>query len=856
MFDQFTEYDFPTFGYIKMPKIKPSNEEKGLLRLEGDVSVDEYLTALVRASMIAKLKSGEISKEDKKAYGERAKEELDAFTSLGFSSYILLIYKIIDFCNKKGIALGPGRGSAAGSLCFWMMGITQVDPIKHSLLFSRFISASRAEKKEINGELYVKADSLPDVDIDVDHARKDEVKNYLEEIYPNRTTQIATISKFKTKIVLKDTVKKMLGYSEEEAQGVANMIEEKFGKADSISESIEKKGVFADWAEKNPEAIVVAKQVENLVRNKSVHPAGVLLCERPVRETIPLQYSSDGKVVSAFDMNIAQMLGIKIDILALRTLSVVREAAAAAGIQYNKINVNDPSIYKFLSSTDCYYGLFQVEEGLGKETLLKIKPQNVEDISLSLAIGRPGSMAHIDEIVKYRETGELEDIDERISSVLRSTANIIVYQEQLMRISMVVGGFSEKESNDIRKATGKKIKEKMLKYKDSFLLGADKNGFDKKVAEKLWASFEATADYSFNKSHSCAYAYLTAITAYLKANHTTDFFVAMLNQAENEQKPFVYISKIFRELNHFGIKLLPPSLSKSGTRFEKVGEKTIRTGINSIKGISEKALEKLNDFGISSEMNKFELFEAAIESKINVSVFENLIRAGCLDDFSDDRAKLVLEARCYSELTKRERVQIMKIAEEHNCDLVGILQKVKAGEIKGEDGKLIMKTEGTEKRRSRWETFYSKAESYINDFMRAKKNPDLYNLIGERAVLGWGYSSTLGEVLKEGFDRIQTIEEILTLLPNESVLLACSISDIAEKKSKKGNIYLNIDVVDETGELNMKVFSGSRGGELENTIEKIKNKNGRLPKKEDICLVRGTKKSDNMIFVENLKILT
>jgi DNA polymerase III subunit alpha len=498
--DRFKKYDFPLLGYIKMPKISVDEKQRKRLKLNDNPSPDDYLKALVNEGLNEKTRLGKIPESKYQEYKTRTEEELKIICDLGFASYILLVYEILRYCRENNILNSPSRGSVGGSLCCYLIKITKIDPIKHGLLFSRFLSSDRTEKKEINGDIYIKSDCLPDIDLDSEHRGKPLVKAKIEEMYPKRTVAISNVSTLSSKILIKEVLKIYYEYSETEAKNVSDMIEKSFGKVASIKKSMENNKQFQKWAEDKKEIVDICCKLQDMTRHKSVHAAGVLLCEQPVQEIIPVEYDKDGHQVCAYDMESAQMLGIKVDNLAVITLDICHDCLSLVGktIDYfDEIDVDDFSIYNYLCSNQHYYGLFQVSEGVGKQTLVKIKPQNIDNIIDSIAIGRPGSLAFIDTYVQ--NSADLSKIDPRVRDLLIETRGIIIYQETIMKLAMKMANFTPQEADKLRKGIGKKKKEIVLSMKEKFINGAVKNLYNIEFINWCWSTFEASADYSFNK---------------------------------------------------------------------------------------------------------------------------------------------------------------------------------------------------------------------------------------------------------------------------------------------------------------------------------------------------------------------
>lgn len=507
---KFQKYEFPKLGYVKVPRFKIGAESEIRLNLKSGYSSDDLLKALINEKFLEKVKTNVISKDKKEDYKKRLQFEVAELSKLKFTDYILLVYGVISFCKENGIANGPGRGSAAGSLVLYTLGVTQVDPLKHDLLFERFVSAARTDIKEIDNDIYISSASLPDVDIDTQASKKHLINEYLNSCFNNQTCAICNFSTLQSKVLLKDVLKTYKRFNEDDAKLVSNLIETKFGKVDSISDSLngrkdpstgelEKNIEFSKWAAQYQDVIDICLGLEQLIKNKSVHASGILLCNDKLSEIIPLELSSDKKVVSCYDMGDSAKYGLKLDNLGLKNLDVIVEALNGVDKKISDIDINDNCLYDYLNNSDCYYGVFQAEEGLGKNTLRKIKPHKISDIAASVALGRPGSFKFIDQYCKFKNDGEKLEIEPRIADILEPTGGAIIYQEQLIKLAQVMAGYSPKDADGLRKIIGKKLRDKMPEHKDRFINGSVSNGYTKDLASKIWNTFEASADYSFNK---------------------------------------------------------------------------------------------------------------------------------------------------------------------------------------------------------------------------------------------------------------------------------------------------------------------------------------------------------------------
>jgi len=470
--------------------------------LKPDCSNEDFLINLVKKKLEEKIKEGKVPATKKGDYFDRLEFELGEITKLCFTDYILLVYYVLRFCKDNAILNGLGRGSSAGSLILYVLDIVKVDALKHDLLFERFISSARAEIKEINGEKYVLSDSLPDVDIDSDRALKHKVNEFLHEQFPGRCAAIANIGTFQGKLIIKEVLKVVEEASEEQAKYVSDLIENKFGKIEKISDALLENEKFKEWAVAHEESVAIARKLNGLNRNKSVHASGIIICNDPLEDILPLELSSDKKLVCGYTMYDAVQFGVKLDNLGLKNLGVIKDCLALVGKKMEDINVDDPSIYKFLNNSDDYYGIFQVSEGLGKYVLKQIKPQNINDIILAIAVGRPGSMNFLEDIIDGRDGKIVKEIDERVKEILLSTYNVIVFQEQIMALSRAMADFTPQEADGLRKGIGRKIKEKVLEYKDKFIKGAIKNGYKEEFVKDTFDTFEASGDYLFNRCMS------------------------------------------------------------------------------------------------------------------------------------------------------------------------------------------------------------------------------------------------------------------------------------------------------------------------------------------------------------------
>lgn len=834
---QFTEYNLLDIGFIKIPKYVITQEEKTKYNITEELSSKEFLFEIVNFFFDKKLESGNIPKQKEKEYSARLKTEYKALVDLQFVDYILLIYDIIQFCRKNNILNSPSRGSCGGSLILYVLGVIDIDPIKHDLLFERFISASRTEIKEVNGDIYIASSSLPDVDIDSDRIHKHRINEYLETRFPRKTCKILNLTTLTSKMLIKECGKVVSGKSEDEMKQISSKIENIFGKNESLPKTYENSADFRLWCNRNKRVYDIALKLQNLIKNKSVHASGILVCNNELDESLPTEITKDKEIVSSFSMEHAQMVGIKVDNLGLKNLGTIDRCLKSVNKQLKDIDVNDESIYKYLCASNNYHGIFQCEEGLGKEVLLKIQPQSILDLSVSIALGRPGCMKFVDDYTFNKNNGF--SVDERLKDILDKTYGIIIFQEQIMKLCSKMAKFDPKKSDGVRKAIGKKLVDKMKEYKDEFIKGSIDNGFDKDFVEQTWQTFEDSGNYLFNASHACGYAHLTAITAYLKANHPKEYFKELLISSKDEQDPTDEITKISQELPFFGIKLLPPHILKSSLDFSIEGD-NIRFGLLSIKGISEKSVEKLTKFK-NELQKKFQIFNSIDEAKLPLSISAPLIQAGALDGFPQTRTYVVLEVQLWSILTKKEKETCLLLADRYDNDLIKTFKAL--SEKMDEKGKPYVKP-------SRLETIRKKYKKFQEIYKQNSQSESFANWYYEKKLLGYTPSIQLRDIFLRHEPDLELLKDVVALDTNEKICFVAYVKDAVSAVSKKKTKYYKIEAADGTAGVNIFLFDTSQGQK----IEKCKlNNNGKLPKENNIIIVYGTKK-DDAIFAEDIII--
>lgn len=490
---QFKPYIIENYGYIRLPKIDISKEQKESVGVSESVSNFDFLLALTRKGF--KQKQSKIKKEHWKAYGDRVKYEMSIFDELGFIDYILLVWIVCNKADELGVWRDFGRGSVAGSAVCWFLGISGVDPIDKKLFFERFVSKVRAGKKIINGETYLKGDLLADVDLNLGNGREEIVK-WLNEIYPNRVSKIINFSTLTTKILLKDVSKIYSEYSEDQAKEVSDLISSKFGVVQEIEDAYKENEKFKKWADDNKDIVSISQKLSGLLRQTSIHASGYLVSYFELTDIVPLERSKEGDIVSGYDMRQVSNFATKLDLLGLTTNGIIKDVLNNIPEKIEEVNLdNDPIIYdQYQNNNLLPYGLYQISANCAYGVLNKVKPKNIEELSDVNALARPGSLAYVEDYVK----GDKELLNPLFKSAIGDTKNICLYQEQLMQLAVLVG-FTLDDAEIIRKIVGKKQLEKVKEWKEKIYKKVEEKGFKIEVADAYWKLVNDSASYSFNK---------------------------------------------------------------------------------------------------------------------------------------------------------------------------------------------------------------------------------------------------------------------------------------------------------------------------------------------------------------------
>tara|TARA_Y100001973_G_C5208106_1_gene343181 strand:+ start:2761 stop:5316 length:2556 start_codon:yes stop_codon:yes gene_type:complete len=835
IFSDYKPYDTPFPVGVKLPEIKI--EKKYYDEVSCSDLEDNF--QFLRKLCFTRLKEKGIDKqEDAQVYYDRLREELAVFKDLGFVDYVLLNWDIMNFCKENNIPTGAGRGSAAGSLVLYVIGITNINPIEYDLFFERFVSKSRARKIEHNGEIYLDGSLLADVDNDISYDRRPEVIQYIEKKYAGKTSKILTLNTLSGKLCMKECGKIVEELSEIDVNQISDTIPKHFGIVAKLDVAYEESESFKRYADRYVKAFKIAKKLEGLNKNTGVHPSGISISYYPLEEIMPLQHTNDGSLVSGYDMNDVASLSVKFDILGLRTLSVVHDVCNQLGIKEQDIDPNDPSVYQALSCLRAPQGLFQIEAETNFKVCQLISPRNLEELSAVVAIARPGALDFKDDYATFVRTGDFQSVHEFFDDVLSYTGGIPLYQEQLMKMAVKVG-FSLDEAEQLRRIVGKKKVDQMPAWKAKIEDKVRSNNLDLEIASVLWKVAQDSANYSFNKSHSISYAHLAALTVYLKFNHPQEFFLSLLKYAKYEPSPHEEIAKISQELPHFDIRLLPPDLNKSDIDF-KIEGKNIRYGLNSIKGVSDKVLTSLLEFREDSFANKYEVFLSAKQAGVNIGTLSALIQAGLLDSFvQSSRSRLVLEAQTFNTLTDREKRNFIALGDKYNYDILEAIHDTSKSGAVGDDNRKMF----TEKR---FGTFKKKFQPYKDIYEMNIRHVKYANWYFEEKLLGYSYSHTVREIFDNGQDFTAAVE--MRDMPDRAhVKFVGTITDIIRRTSRNGNKYARITLQDESGMVNGLFLDSARDQRLSNYLESGK----KLPKKADIIIIHGTL-GDDVVFIDKI----
>ena len=826
--DKFSDYNLEIFG-VRLPSFEIDKRFKRDLKISEDVDNYEFLQALcLKGFNSLGLKN---NSPEYKIYKKRADYELETLKDLGFLDYILLVWDVVNYCKEQDIPTGLGRGSAAGSLVLYLIKVTKIDPIKYGLYFERFISKIRAKKQEIGGVTYLDGSLMCDVDLDICYYKRQQVIKYLEEKFKGRTSKVLTLNTLSGKLLIKECGKVVANKSESEMNEVSGFIPKVFGQVRDIEETYEEDSRFKDWCEENREVYQIALKLRGLIKNKGVHPSAISLSYNLMEDSCPTELTSskDG-TVSSYDMDWVSVFNVKLDVLGLRAVSVIDDICKELNISTEDINLNDEIIYQNLQELKTPHGLFQIEADTNFKVCNKVKPKNLNELSAVLALARPGALAFVDKYANYTNNNCDESIHPFFDDILKETGGVALYQEQLMKMANKIG-FTLDEAEILRRIVGKKKKDEVKLWKKKIENKVKEKKLEKEIGEILWKILEDSASYSFNKSHSCCYAALSAITVYLKFKYPKQFYLSLLKMTRHEPDSISEISKINKEMDLFGVKLLPPHLIKSKMDFFIDGD-NIRFGLLSIKGVSEKSIEKINNFK-SEYSNKFESFKSAEEADLNVGILCALIQAGALEGFTQTRSRIVLEAQLWYILTEKEKKHALMLGPQKDFDLIEIIKHLK--DFKDEKGNPIIKE-------SRYETLKRNYKPYLEIYNQNRSCENFANWYYEKMLLGYTYNKTLKDIFSENRPDLIAIRDVNQFPQGKSVVFVGRIEECCEGVSReKKTKYYRATISDEGDSIKTMIFSDKK--------EECASMNNGLPKEGNIVVVRG-RKMDGAVFAD------
>ena len=617
-----------TFGEYHLPEFKPP---------EGYTNY-EYLVYLCEKGLYERYEN--VTEELK----ERLNYEMDVINSMGYVEYFLIVWDFINYAKGKGIMVGPGRGSAAGSLVSYCLRITDIDPIKYNLIFERFLNPERV--------------SMPDIDVDFCIERRGEVIDYVKEKYgEDNVSQIITFGTMKARAAIRD-VGRVLGISYGEVDKVAKAVPE--GTKVSLEKAFNLNPDFRNMYESDDQSkklIDLARSIEGMPRHASTHAAGVVISKLPIYEYVPL-YTADGAPATQFTMTTIEELGLlKMDFLGLRNLTVIRDALemikenTGDEIDFSKMDYDDPQVYKMIAEGETA-GVFQLESSGMTAFMKKLKPTCFEDVVAGISLYRPGPM---DSIPTYIDNKKHPDhityVTPELAHILDVTYGCLVYQEQVMQIVRDLAGYSYGRSDLVRRAMSKKKTDEMMKEKQYFIYGKEnengeveipgcvRNGISAEAAEAIFSDMESFASYAFNKSHAAAYAVVAFQTGYLKKYYPREFMAALMSSIMGDPKQ---VARYIGSCRDMGIEVLPPSVNKSKKGFS-VEDGKIRFGLEAVKNVGEGAIEAIIEAREKIKMPEdiFQFINNLDISRVNKSALRSLISAGAMDCLNPNRAALL-----------------------------------------------------------------------------------------------------------------------------------------------------------------------------------------------------------------------
>ena len=722
-----------------------------------------YFEKIVREGYKARLPKLEKMQEEKQLrhqlweYEQRLAMEIGVIQQMGFEGYFLITWDFIKHSKEQNIPVGPGRGSAAGSLVAYCMQITDIDPLQYDLLFERFLNPERI--------------SMPDIDIDFCGRRRGEVIDYVTQRYGRENVaQIITYNTLAARVVTRD-VGRAMEFPYSQCDKLAKMIPNELHI--TLDSAIQNTPLLQE-AIKDPkvqEWIDIAKKLEGLVRNASIHAGGVVIAPKPLMELVPLFRSKEDVITTQYDMKILERLGLlKMDFLGVATFTILDDTLQyireylGKEVRLLDIPLNDAKVYQLFTEGKTN-GVFQFESSGMKALLRKFKPERFEDLIMLNALFRPGPMQMLEDCIS-RKHGKvkIQYLLPQLEPFLKETYGIIVYQEQVMQIASKIGGFSLGEADLLRRAMGKKKMDVMQAQRERFIHGAKERSIDTNKAAELFDVMEKFAQYGFNKSHSTAYALVAYQTAYLKTYYPEPFLAALLSSQIDRRGEVV---RYFHECRDMGIKILPPSINDSGERFSVEGD-TIRFGLAAIKNVGGAAIQSIAKAREGGKFESLEQFYERVDTRaVNKRVVESLIKSGSMDNFNIPRKQLIQQLdHILEDVARKER---------H----AGQATLFDLSEVRP----VVSKVASTE------------------DFLEQEK------LAHEKETLGYYISGHPLHKYKELLETYTTsLENIDSTWDGKEVLLGGIIGAIKQVKTRKGDFMAYLELEDLTGMIEVTVF--------------------------------------------------
>jgi DNA polymerase-3 subunit alpha len=750
-----------------------------------DHSTDSYFEYVARQGfekrrprLEAQRKAGAL-KHDLPEYVERLEREVRMIQQMKFSGYFLIVWDFIRFAKSRGIPVGPGRGSAAGSLVSYSMEITDIDPLEYGLLFERFLNPERI--------------SLPDIDIDFHTRRRGEVISYVTEKYGReQVAQIITFGTLGARTAIKD-VGRVLDISYADVDRITKLIPTTLNI--KLKEALAQEPAIQDAAKKDPrlkEVLEVALKLEGMARNSSMHAAGVVISPVPLRELVPLCKTSKDEIVTQYDMvGLEKLALLKMDFLGLTTLDIIQDALAlieqhhGVRLSTEELPPDDPETYQIFSK-GYTSGVFQFESRGMRDILRKYQPTRIEDLCALNALYRPGPIqgGMVDDFIDRKHGRKQVTYDfPELKEILEETYGVIVYQEQVMQISNRLAGYSLGEADILRRAMGKKKPEEMAAQRERFLQGGKAKNHPPRKIEKIFDLMEQFAGYGFNKSHSAAYAQLAYVTAYLKAHYPLEFLSAMLSsEMSNSDKVVKYIN----ECREMGIPVLPPDINFSGQSFTPDGQ-AIRTGLGAVRSLGSTAADSIIEARRAGKpfQSLYDFCERVDLASVNRRVIENLIKCGAMSSLPGNRAQL-------TSLIENAMEAGQRVWKDRQCGQTGLFGMA-LGELEPVEHPLPPLPDWTSQQK------LSSEKEVLGIYVTGHP---LDEFSGKVSELSTHYTETL-EGLEKGVE----------------VAICGILTGIQRKRNKEGKLWAAMHLEDRTGSVEAMVFTTQYDRLLSNLVE-------------------------------------